>query len=398
MRNAKSLGAWVLALLVVGTASADKRTMLELTQEAINLPSNEQSKKIDLYTRAIGEYKGFYLPWTNRAVCYLNYGRWDEAIADATEAINLAPEDPHAWGVRGRAHAGKRKYDQAFRDLGRALELARTSEEKRNLFNDRGNANLSARKYEAAITDYQKSLQIDPEFAQGYNNLGIAYRAIGDLDRAIVALDTAIRLDGVSPRALVNRARVYTARHDAVMAQTDLDRAAALDEKDPSTFLNRGMFFYLEGEKDRAVQDFDTALRLDAANPYTAIWHYLGVSSVGDKDQAKGDLTKFISAQKETAWPMPLVKFLAGEASEEDVLKEARAGDDSVRIRERLAEAYFYLAQNAILVGDEAKGREFLTQSAAQSIPRSQEYVMAKVQLEGERSPTPPPPRVVPTE
>ena len=101
------------------TARADKKEMLDLTQQAISLPSNEQAKKISLYSRAIEAYKSFYLPWTNRAVCYLNYGRWDNAIADATEAINLAPEDPHAWGVRGRAYAGKRQFDQAFRDISR---------------------------------------------------------------------------------------------------------------------------------------------------------------------------------------------------------------------------------------------------------------------------------------
>jgi lipoprotein NlpI len=374
---------------------ADKAEMLDLTQQAIALPSNEQAKKIDLYTKAIQSYKGFYLPWTNRAVCYLNYGRWDNAIADATEAINLAPEDPHAWGVRGRAYAGKRQFEQAFRDLSRALNLAKTSEEKRNLLNDRGNAYFSARKYEEAIKDYQRSVEIDPAFAQGYNNLGIAYRAIGDMDRAIVSLNTSLKHDAVSPRAFVNRARVFTARNDPMMAIADYDRAVALDADDASALLNRGMFLFINGQKVEALADFEASLRVDSQNPYAAIWRYIAQSALGTKDAAKAELQKFVGSQKGEAWPLPIAKMLIGQASPEDVLKLAPLSDDEPRSKERLAEAHYYLGEYYRLMGDDSKGKAELAQAVNQAVPRSQEYILATVALDGWKSPTPPPPKSI---
>ena len=390
-----------LAILLLVTSSfafvpavhADKKEMLDLTQEAIALPSNEQGKKIDLYTRAIQSYKGFYLPWTNRAVCYLNYGRWDNAIADATEAINLAPEDPHAFGVRGRAYAGKRQFEQAFRDLSQALKLAKTSEEKRNLHNDRGNAYFSARKYEEAIKDYQQSVEIDPAFAQGYNNLGIAYRAIGDLDRAIVSLNTSLRHDAVSPRAFVNRARIFTARNDPMMAIADYDRAVELDATDASALLNRGMFLFIDGHKDEALLDFEVSLKVDAQNPYAAIWRYIAQTSLGTKDAAKAELQKFVAAQKGDAWPLPIAKMLVGQASPEDVLKAAPLTDDDARSHERLAEAHYYIGEHYRLLGDQEKGKAELAQAVNQAVPRSQEYILATVALDGWKTPTPPPPK-----
>jgi tetratricopeptide (TPR) repeat protein len=379
-------------------AMGGKREMLILTQEAIELPSNEQARKIELYTRALKEYGGFYLPWTNRAVCFLNYGRWEEAIKDATEAINLAPTEPHAWGVRGRAYAGKRQFDQAFRDLSRAVSLAKSDEDTRNLLNDRGNAYFSARKYEQAIKDYQKALDVDSTFAQGYNNLGIAYRAVGDLDRAIQHLDSAVRFDGVSPRALVNRGRVFLARNDPMMAEGDFDRAVELDQKDASSLLNRGMFLFVRGAKEKALQDFDTAMTLEPDNAYAAIWRYLAAASLTDAPSAKESIAQTIKQQKETSsWPWPVAMALAGQASPEDVLKGAPLPGDDARTRERLAEANFYLGQHFLALGDENQGKKHLRTSVDQAVPRSQEYVMAGIALDGWKKPVPPPPRIVPS-
>ncbi|MBY0587576.1 tetratricopeptide repeat protein [bacterium] len=392
-------GIWTcIVSLAVCSAWAGKREMLDLTQEAIQLPSNEQARKIELYTRALKEYKGFYLPWTNRAVCYLNYGKWDEAIADATEAINLSPTEPHAFGVRGRAYAGKRLFDQAFRDLSRAVELAKNDEDTRNLLNDRGNAYFSARKYEQAIKDYQKAIDVDSSFAQGYNNLGIAYRAVGDMDRAIQNLNSAVRFDAVSPRALVNRGRVFLARNDPMMAREDFNRAVDLDTKDASSLLNRGMFFFVNGEKEKALQDFEGALLAEPNNAYAAIWRYLSTSALTSKEAAKEALTETIKKQKETAsWPWPIAMTLAGQSTPEETIKAAPLAGDDTRTKERLAEAHYYLGQNFIVQGDEAQGKKNLRASIEQAVPRSQEFVLAGLTLDGWKAPVPPPPRPVPS-
>ena len=101
-------------------ANAGRREMLTLTQEAINLPSNENQKKIDLYSQAIDEDSKYYLPWTNRAICYINYGLWDNAIEDASAAIALAPENPHYAYVYAVALHSSGKFREALAVLKKA--------------------------------------------------------------------------------------------------------------------------------------------------------------------------------------------------------------------------------------------------------------------------------------
>lgn len=373
--------------------------MLRLTKQAIDLPSNEHAKKIALYTAAIEEFPGHYLPWTNRAVCKLNYGQWDAAIADANEAVRLAPESPHAYAVRGRAYAGKRQFEQAFADLGRALQLAKTDEDTRNLYNDRGNAYFSSRRYEDAIKDYEQAVDIDPNFAKGFNNLGIAYRAIGDYDKAIAALDTALKLDEVSPRALANRARVYIARNDPVMAEADLDKAIELDPKDATILTQRGMFRYLNGQMQNARADFAAALLVDPRNPYAAIWRYLAQNALGVGSDARLQLETFLAEQPDAAtWPLPVARMLLGKATPEQLIEDANRIEEDQQKRERLSETHYYIAQMFQVNGDEAKAKEHLAKAVEQSSPRTQEFILATVTLGGWKPPQPPPPKAIPSE
>lgn len=389
----------IVATSVPNFAQAGRQEMLRLTQEAVDLPSNENQRKIDLYTQAIEEDSKYYLPWTNRAICYINYGLWDLAIEDGSAAIALAPDNPHPWGARGRAYAGKREFDKAFADLSKALELAKTEEDTRNLYNERGNAYFSARDYEKAIRDYQQAVTIDPVFAKGWNNLGIAYRAEGNFGKAFEYLDKAYRLDNRSSRALVNRAQVYVAQSDRLEAAKDYNKAVELDPKDATAFIQRGMFYYLNEDTEQARSDFAAAIQVQPENPYAAIYRYIAHAGLELKEDARVQLEQYFKARTNTEfWPMPVVKLFLGQTTPEQVLKAAAATDGEVRKKERLAEAEYFIAQHYRIEGDLTKSKEHLTESAKLEVPRVQEHIMAKIGVEGWKNPQPPPPRPVPTE
>lgn len=395
--------SFVIALGVVfsGWSSADagRREMLLLTKQALDLPSNKNAEKIELYTQAIEEDPSFYVPWTNRAACYINYGQWDQAIEDGTQAISLAPESPHPWNVRGRAYAGKREFAKAFVDLTRALELAESTEDLRNLYNERGNAYFSARDYPKAIKDYEQVIKIDPDFAKGWNNLGITYRALGQLDEAFLKLDQAHRLDANSARALMNRGRVYVARNDSNMARKDFDQAVELDPEDAAAWIDRGMFQYLLNEHQEARTDFISALTHEPGNPYAATWRYLAHAGLELKEDARVQLQAYAEGREVwDVWPMPIVQLFLGRIGPEELLADAEKTDGELRRRERLAEANFYISQYYRLQQDSAKTKEFLRNAVTQQVPRVQEFVMAKIMLDGWKEPVPPPPRPVPTE
>ena len=63
-----------------------------------------------------------------------------------------------------------------------------------------------------AIADYDRAIQLNPAFADAYNNRGAAFRGKGDLDRAIADYQAALRIDPRFETAAENLAAVQALR------------------------------------------------------------------------------------------------------------------------------------------------------------------------------------------
>ena len=65
--------------------------------------------------------------WTNRAAALANLGRLEEAIADATRAIELEPQDVNllsrAFTIRSFAHANLDRLEESLDDATKAIEI-----------------------------------------------------------------------------------------------------------------------------------------------------------------------------------------------------------------------------------------------------------------------------------
>ena len=62
------------------------------------------------------------------------------------------------------------------------------------LFNIFGAILTDKKKLEEAIVNYKKSIQINPDYAEGYNNLGSALYKLKKFDESIKAYEQAIHL------------------------------------------------------------------------------------------------------------------------------------------------------------------------------------------------------------
>jgi hypothetical protein len=63
--------------------------------------------------------------------------------------------------------------------------------------------------YKKAIEDYTEAIRLDPLYALGYHNRGVAYYQLGEYQEAIKDYDEAIRLDPLYASAYLNRYFAY---------------------------------------------------------------------------------------------------------------------------------------------------------------------------------------------
>ena len=116
-----------------------------------------------------------------------------------------------------------------------------------------------------AIRDYDQAIRVNPLAADAFNNRGNAFRARHEHERAMRDYDEAIRLDPHYAHALNNRGIIFLELGDANRSITDFDRAIAEDGTYANAFRNRGIAHADLGRFDRAIQDFDIAFTLNPA-------------------------------------------------------------------------------------------------------------------------------------
>jgi Tfp pilus assembly protein PilF len=185
-------------------------------------------------TRIIGDQKestanrakAFY----GRGFSYNFKGDYDRAIADFSEVLRIAPNNPIAFSGRGKAHYMKGDFDRAISDYNEADDLLAFD----GMYLDpedyyyRGDAYAKKGDLDSAITDYTEAVRLKPQDALVYRSRGLAYRKKGDLGKAIADYTKAIRLDPENADIYYIRGLFFAQQNDKTNAAADFRKAAEL--------------------------------------------------------------------------------------------------------------------------------------------------------------------------
>ena len=121
---------------------------------------NDQEAALGFYKQALQIDPNS--PWvlTDRSGFYIQQGRFDDAIADATRILMLYPAFVLAYNNRGYAYSLQGKYEQALADCNRALAIQPTFV---NAFSSRGHTYFLMERIEAALADFQQADELEPK-------------------------------------------------------------------------------------------------------------------------------------------------------------------------------------------------------------------------------------------
>ena len=83
------------------------------------------------------------------------------------------------------------------------------------------------------------SIRLNPGYAGTYINMANAQRGLERYDRAIAALDEALKVEPDNADAYANRGESYLRKDDEERALADLDRAISLDPRNATFYYSR---------------------------------------------------------------------------------------------------------------------------------------------------------------
>jgi Flp pilus assembly protein TadD len=120
-------------------------------------------------------------------------------------------EDRRAVSVARLKHKVPKKAQEAFR---RASEMAQRD------------------KHEEAVSELERAVAIDPEFADGFNNLGVQHFLLRHSVEAEASIRRALELDPSFVTAHINFAHLALRYGDIGLAEKEAQRAVALGDED----------------------------------------------------------------------------------------------------------------------------------------------------------------------
>jgi len=110
-------------------------------------------------------------------------------------------------------------------------------------------------KYQAAIQNYKNALKLYPNEANIYNNLGVAYSKVNDLNNAEINYKKAIKLKPSDALAYSNLGSIYERKKNYAEAAKYLEKYSKLTPSDKDVYYNLCELYFKAGNKDLCLKN-----------------------------------------------------------------------------------------------------------------------------------------------
>jgi Tfp pilus assembly protein PilF len=163
-----------------------------------------------------------------RAQCYIRLQRFYEAEEDATEVLDISPEDDYlAFITRAEAYLGLQEYDLAVQDATNAIDI--DPDVYPDAYVLRAEAHMRNDHNDDALRDSESALAKNPRNSRALIVRGEIRMMYGSLGDAVSDLTRAMLISGPDTAALCARANAFVQLGDNDQARADLHSALLID-------------------------------------------------------------------------------------------------------------------------------------------------------------------------
>jgi len=224
-----------------------------------------------------------------------------------------------------------------------------------------------------------RSGHIDGEaLAEAYVKRGDTYRDQGQYDRSIADFAAALKINPSLAEALNGRALVFAKKGLYELAISDYGTALKLKPDLAFAYTNLGRAYFYQSKFSKAAESFENRLKIKPPHVYPMLWLYLARARMGQ--DPKTELAGYMKTAKKGHWIYNAALLYLEKATPQQVLDAARKGNPH-KLREREAEAFFYVGQYYLVNGDEKTAVRYFLKVVDTGIARFYEYTGAQVEL-----------------
>lgn len=199
----------------------------------------------------------------NQLLKLFNQRQFVLAVDQAQMLTKHYPDSFLLWNILGISNAQIGNLKQAVFSFEKAINI---KPEDAEAFYNLGNALHSQGKLDSAIEAYRKALFFKADYAEAYNNIGIAFKDQGKLCDAIAEYKKAL---AIAPEYAEVYKNMGISLKDLGRLEEAIDAYAKvllIKPNDADAYYNMGNVFYSQGKKGEAIECYKKSLALEPNN------------------------------------------------------------------------------------------------------------------------------------
>ncbi len=216
------------------------------------------------YSKAVEIDPQFAEAYANLGSMLGMQGQMEKAIAYFQKALEIKPNIAAVHWNLGNALNKVKRISEAIACWRRAAEY-NPQQFSAEAINDRGSMCAQAGKFAEAMDNYQRAIQIKPEFALAYLNLGTVLQKQGKLDDAIAQFNKVLELkpDCIEAYGKLGNLLIGREKFDEAIAQ--YQKVIQIQPDAVEAHFNFGTALLEQGKIYQAISSFQKVLELQEA-------------------------------------------------------------------------------------------------------------------------------------
>ncbi len=199
---------------------------------------------------------------------YIAENRYNEALRELELARQTLPCDAETFTLLGTVYMALREYNKAEEAL---LEALRRDPKYSEALTNLGSLRMLQGRYQEAIQYFERALE-NPLYLNAYiarTNLGWSYYQLGDKERALNTLYTALRENAFATKALIYIALIHLNEGDFDSAEFYLRRVLKSDRANAEARFYLGEIFFRQGKVDLAREVWNSVIQLNPGSEWS---------------------------------------------------------------------------------------------------------------------------------
>jgi len=187
----------VLLLLIIASNTWAQSNILEIFDEGVQLLKTKQyAGATEQFTKALKIAKSkrvLKMTYIYRGLALRGQGKFQEAITDIGEAIQLDSSDAASYIDRGKVYLDLKKTALAIKDFQQVLTIDEQGAQGQAAYYYLGWVYLQQKQFKKAIPYFDRLLELAPRDAEVYYFRGIAMARLKQFEQAIASFDMVIQ-------------------------------------------------------------------------------------------------------------------------------------------------------------------------------------------------------------